>query len=376
VALRRHHFCMSTELAPHYEVDAATRASVARELARFYAELSSMDHAAESFSIGRYLRALAFGRGAEGLLPGGREADIARAAAATLGQRWDANRAWFPLSALHVRTMTTTSGSKGGYMLGGQALDAVDVLRPWSIVAGAGAQIHEGLVGSVPLPRVTAETQGTWIGEAGVAPSESPPTMGEGSLKERTAVAFIKFSVQLLRQAEKAEMLFRAQLLAAVGAMLDAASLAGAGGIEPLGLSNTPGVGTQSGASLAHAGLLAMRKAVVSAGGREDRLLWVGAPNTQETLGARERAIGGGRFLWDDGFILGRSAFATKSAPAGTLFCGDFSQMHVGLFGPGIRIDVDPSQDFNSAGLVARVMLMADVAFAQPAAFVVAKSVT
>jgi hypothetical protein len=47
------------------------------------------------------------------------------------------------------------------------------------------------------------------------------------------------------------------------------------------------------------------------------------------------------------------------------LVVGDFSTSVIGVFGPGMRIDIDPSQDFNSAGLVARVMLMCDVAFPQ-----------
>ena len=55
---------------------------------------------------------------------------------------------------------------------------------------------------------------------------------------------------------------------------------------------------------------------------------------------------------------------------------GDFSQVAVGLFGSGIRIDVDPSTDFNVGGLVARVLLFCDVGFPNPAAFTVATSIT
>jgi len=139
---------------------------------------------------------------------------------------------------------------------------------------------------------------------------------------------------------------------------------------------NHAGIGTQSGSSLAHAGLLAMRKAPLTAGAREAMLQWVGTPTIQETLGGRQRFTGSDATLWDsdNGTILGLPAHATKNASG--LVVGDFSTSVIGVFGPGMRIDIDPSQDFNSAGLVARVMLMCDVAFPQPAAFCVASTVT
>ncbi len=71
-------------------------------------------------------------------------------------------------------------------------------------------------------------------------------------------------------------------MLSAVGELLDIAFLNGAGGSQPLGLLNTPGINTQSGTSLAHAGLLAMKQKALTAGGREDALAWVGAPAIQE----------------------------------------------------------------------------------------------
>lgn len=156
---------------------------------------------------------------------------------------------------------------------------------------------------------------------------------------------------------EAVEQFLRAQVLSAVGELLDIAFLNGAGGSQPLGLLNTPGINTQSGTSLAHAGLLAMKQKALTAGGRE-------------------RSTGGGRFLWDDGYILGGPASATKNAPVGALTVGDFSSAVVGVFGPGIRVDIGPSQDFNNAGLAARVVFLTDVVFPQPSAFTVATSVT
>lgn len=181
-----------------------------------------------------------------------------------------------------------------------------------------------------------------------------------------------------MKQSEAGEALLRQQLLATVGALLDKAFFAGAGGVEPIGLLNVPGVHATSGAGLAHAGLLEMREAVLSAGAREDRLRWVGAPAVQKLLAARERSPGGGRYLWDDSRVLGQPAHATASAPAGALVVGDFSQAYLGIWGPApsVRVKVNPHQNFNSAGLAARVLLVCDFVFPQPSAFAAAQAIT
>jgi len=104
----------------------------------------------------------------------------------------------------------------------------------------------------------------------------------------------------------------------------------------------TPNINTASGGSLALAGLLEMREEILAAGGREENLRWIGGTDVQELLGARERVANGGRMLWDDNGILGRPAHATRLAPAATLVCGDFSKAIVGLWGVGLRVEIDP----------------------------------
>jgi len=307
----------------------------------------------------------------------GLELEVCEEASLKAGERaehFDPQRLWVPLSA--IRAMGTTPGAKGGYLVGTDALEAVDVLRPWSVVASAGATMLTGLRESVPIPRVTGAVTAGWISENSAGPNETPPSLGSASLTPKTAYARVNFSMQVLRQGVAVEAFIRAQLLAAVGETLDTAFFAGTGGTQPLGLLNTSGFNSVSGTSLSHAGTLSMRRKVLDAGGREENLAWVGTPAIQELLGARQRVTGGDRFVWDEAGILGLPAYATKNAAANALVVGDYARAAVGVFGPGVRIDVDPSQDFNSAGLVARVLLICDVAFQQPAAFTVASSVT
>lgn len=358
-------------IAPHKD---PVRASLARTLADYYHELSGFDgKPPPRFSLARAVREAGTQLG----LSDGYEHEVCSAAVLLSGTRdfVDGHRLNIPLSAL--RTLTTQPGSQGGYLVGTQTASPIDVLRPYSVIAEAGINMIEGLVNNVAIPRVANAAPGGWIGEGGSLP-EAQPTLGQASLTPRTGGAIVYFSHQLLKQGEAGEALLRQQLLATVGTLLDKAFFVGVGGIEPIGLLSTPGVQSVSGTGLAHAGLLDMREAVLAAGGREDRLRWVAAPAVQKLLGARERSSGGGRYLWDDGFVLGRPAHATATAPASTLVVGDFTQAYLGIWGPApsIRVEVNPYQDFNAAGMAARVLLIGDFVFPQPTAFAVAKAIT
>jgi HK97 family phage major capsid protein len=359
-------------LEPDFHAPPYVQAGIAATLANYYRELAGTTKPVPRFSFGRYLRALSVSRPVDGY-----EREVLSAAALSQSQEFDQRRAVVPWGCFASRSMGATPGSKGGFLSGAETAQAVDVLRPWSVTAEAGVQIITGLrTGSLTIPNTTTAPAAGWIGEFGTL-SESPPSLGNVSLVPRTGACFVKFSAQLLKQAPEAvEVYLRQLLLQAAGALLDAAVLNGAGGSAPLGLTGTPGVGSQSGTSLALAGLLAMKGTILAAGGRADRLAWIAPPATAELLESRERVVAGGRHLWDNDSVLGRPAYVSTTAPTGRLIVGDFSTCVVAHWGQGIQIDVDPSQDFESAGLVARVLLFADVGFPTPGAFAISTTVT
>lgn len=372
----REHFMINSPTAPDYtNFPPDVLRAMAREMATKYHELAgSVPERDAPFSLARYINALACGKPLEE-----REHAVLEASARVLGQQFDPCRAWLPWGAMQHRVMTTAPGGKGGYMVNVTVTDPWDILRPYSVTAAAGATVMNGMRSNAELPKLGTAPTVTWIGEQPTAPAETPPTLGSVSLTERVGISLVKLSLQLVRQGPAVDGWLRAILAAAAAEAIDTAFFTGAGGVAPLGLLNASGIGTQAGASLSHAGLLAMRRQVLAAGGREEALQWVGTPQVQELLGARVRetgATGSGRFLWDDSGVLGRPAYASRTAPASALVCGDFSKAVVGLWGPGIRVDIDPSQDFNTAGVVMRVLVTCDVAFPRAEAFAVATSVS
>ncbi|MFT3816034.1 MAG: phage major capsid protein [Rubrivivax sp.] len=292
-------------------------------------------------------------------------------------QAFSRSRAWLPWGGLaHQRTMTVASGAKGGYLVGIENMEPADALRGESVTQALGVQFISGLQGGVTLPVVKSDPSVAAVAE-GVAPSsQSDPVFGQASGTPRTIIATVPVSRQLVQQGPSVDAFISQLLRRAISAQIDRHVLAGAGGAEPLGVFNMPDISTVPGTSLAHAGVLSMRRKCIDGGATESSLRWIGNGATQELLGAREKAIGSGAFLWEDGRILGRQAIATKLAPGAALAVGDWSTVRVLLWGPGIRVDVDPSALWNSGGLVLRVMAFVDLIYTHPTALCVATSIT
>lgn len=351
------------------------RAHAASELSRlFSAPSQSVGKLARRFDMARAIAEASTEHG----LRDGFEYEACVHTSTIASEVFDRNRLLVPLLAFSGRDLNVASAPGGGYLVSTVAASPFDVLRPFSVAVEAGMTIVPNLTSNVTLPRVTTPSAAGWLSTESSTMPTGQPVLGQTPMTPKTAAVTVNFSRQWNLQAEAGGILLNQQLLGAVGKLADEAIFAGTGASgQPTGITLMPGIGTQSGTSLAHAGILAMRQAVLAAGGREDRLRWVGTPTVQQTLGARERAAGGGRFLWDDGVILGRPAHATSTAPAGMLCVGDFSQAVLGIFGPpAIRLEVNPYQDFKAGIMAVRVVLSVDLAIPNPAAFTVAATVS
>lgn len=284
-----------------------------------------------------------------------------------------------PIAAV-LRDLTSTGGaSSGGALLGSARLDPQSALRPFSVTADAGARVVDVADGSgaAGVPSITGAPVATWAATEGGNVGTSDAVFGLAQpVPKRVGLQFY-VSYRLMKQGGALfDALMRMEIGNAIGRALDGAVLAGSGASgQPQGLATLSGVNAVSGTSLAHAGLLAMRKGAIDGGAREDRLRWIATPAVQETLGARERNAGGGRQLWDDGAVLGRPAHAVAEAAASTLVCGDFSLVTVYVLGP-----LDIIFDYRTLSTGGKISVVAsmyvDLAVFPAAAFSVASSIT
>lgn len=297
-----------------------------------------------------------------------------------LDQPMDRNRLWYPWSMLADRAMSTTPGSKGGFMVGTEMLGPADALRGLSVTQALGVQFIADLRDNVVLPVVKSDPGTAWVGEGASASNSSDGAIGQTTATPRTVLTLLPISMQLARQGQAMESFLVTWLKRNLAAEVDRKVLAGTGGTEPLGIFNIPaaaGINVQAGASLAYAGLLSMKRKCIDAGATESALTCVANGATQELLAARhEDPTLGGAWLWRGGKVVDVSAYATKLAPSASLALGDFSRVVVTVFGPGVQVSIDPSTLFNSGGLVLRAHLYLDVLCTHPAALSVATSIT
>ena len=142
----------------------------------------------------------------------------------------------------------------------------------YSILREGGLSVVHGYDGPVLHPYAATIPTATWWSPEGSNMPTTGASFGQVGVAPKFCVAFLPVSRQLLLQSA-AETVLRALMAEAIARAIDAAVIAGAGVLgAPQGVLYTSGIGTQSGASLGSAGLRTMRKTVLLAGAREDKL--------------------------------------------------------------------------------------------------------
>jgi HK97 family phage major capsid protein len=292
---------------------------------------------------------------------------------------YDAHRMFVPWSAL-TRDLNVASDGAGGYLVGVDVLPAVDVLRPFATVVRAGVTVVEGLAGDATLPRTSATASVTWMADETAAATPSTPTLAGPLMQPKTAIGVVQASRNFQKQASDPEAFIRRELLRTAGGIVDGAVLAGAGSSgEPRGILNVTGVGTQSGTSLAWTGVLHMKKVAADANAQDGTIAFIGTTAVRELLEARTKESGGGRYIWEDDRIASCPAYASTLMPTATLLSGPFGMCYLGLWGPGIVVEVNPFDPtlFKSGVIQVRLVVACDVALGcDPAAFTKSASIT
>lgn len=306
----------------------------------------------------------------------GLEREVAQETAKVAGVAFDPHKLVAPWG-LFTRDLTTTVAGAGGYLAGVDTGEALDVLRPWSVTARAGITVLERLQASFVLPRTTAKSTAYWLVNQATNVTESTPSTGSVAFAPKEAGAYLEYSRNFALGTRAAgEQYIRRELLRTVGSLVDAAVLNGPGGAgEPLGLLNTAGIGSVTGTSLAHDDVANMKETVATANAPDESIAFLGTPAVRELLEIRERATGSG-FIWDNDQVASRPAHVSTDVPSATLICGAWSELILGLWGPGLEFSVNPYAGFKEGIIGARVMVACDVGVQHAAAFCAAGSIT
>lgn len=278
---------------------------------------------------------------------------------------------------ISFRDLTVAAGSAGGFLKMTDVQESVDILRPWSVMARAGIQVEFGLTGDQVIPKVSAKSTPNWLPTEATQGTPSQPTLSQVSLTPKNVIGTLNYSRQFSKQANAAQFASR-ELLRTVGTAIDQAIINGTGANgAPTGIIQTAGVQTQSGTTL-NAGCATMKRKSAEANVTDESISFLSTPAVRELLEGREKATGGGKFVWEKDQVSDRAAMVTTDMPSATMLCGDFSLVYLGFWGAGLVLEINPYEqtNFRSGVIQARVLVSCDVAVLHPSSFIVASSIT
>lgn len=295
------------------------------------------------------------------------------------------------MDAAHKRALSVGTSTAGGSLVQSTIHTELfaDVLRARTIAGTLGAQILTGLDDTFLIPRKAATATAAWLTETGDA-SASDLATDSLTLQPRRIGAYTDVSRQLLIQSSMAvEQIVRKDLSDSILVELDRVSMFGTGASnQPRGIANTSGVGAviggANGAQVTWAHILELERVVAVANGFTD-MRAVGYainPSTRSWLKRTLKVAGVGTELvmgdvpvdemglsGMNGYKAGVSTLLPSNLTKGTatgvcsaLIFGDWSQVFIGQFGPGVELIVDAYTLAKSGQVRVVANLFSDVA--------------
>lgn len=336
------------------------------------------DRERREFDLTRYFRALAegdFGSASRTL-----EGEMIAEAAKVSGTEVSPYGFSLPWELLGTGKRALTTQNTGSQFVSESTHAPIQMLRPYSVLARAGAASVSGLTGTQRWPRFPKPERAAWMLEETGTAASAQPDVGAIRSTARTLGTLVKVSAPWERDSEGGLQGVEAFLLEAVGRTLDHAALHGSGTEgAPLGLAgmadrDEPYVQTGSvDGTDCFGDLIALEAAIESQDG--SNRAWVMSPASRQLLRSRTRADGSPILV--DGRIDTVPALVSTDVEDGYLFAGSWPDLMLAFYGSGPRFAVNHRGQSNfSAGMIeARVLVDVDVVCLQPRRFAVASIV-
>jgi HK97 family phage major capsid protein/HK97 family phage prohead protease len=329
------------------------------------------DKETRSFSFARALNYLANPSDASARRAAEFEIEVGKAAA----QKYEraSNGIVIPNEVLR-RDLVVGTPTAGGNLVADELLAGsfIDLLRNRLALAQAGVTMLTGLQGNISIPRQTSAATAYWVGENS-SPTESQQAIDQVNMTPKTVGAYVDYSRRLLLQSSiDVEGMIRNDLARVIALELDRAAIYGTGSSnQPLGLTNTTGIGSQTitgvGTFVEYIG---METDVASANADAGSLRYIINATTRgglKSVAKSTSAVAAG-FVYEDDEINGYPVIVSNQLASNDALFGDFSMMIMGMWS-GLDLTVDPYAGA-TAGTVRVIALQdVDVAVKQPGAF-------
>lgn len=280
------------------------------------------------------------------------------------------------------RDMQATVFNAGGAAVPTQlVVPIIELLRNRMVLDKVGIRVMAGLQGNIVIPRQEAAAVAYAVSEIG-ALTASQQVLGQIALAPKRVGAYQDYSKQLVFQSTPdIEAFMRDDLFQVIARMWDKLGLNGQGAnSEPLGIINTPGVGSVTlGASAAaiYGKVVSMETALRSAN-VEDPITYVSTPATKgnyktcpETLTGATVLSGAQNAVWKpDNTMNGYPAIDSNQVPSNLVLAGAWTHLIHALWG-GLDITVDYYTKAINAEIRITINTWGDFAVRHPQAFVV-----
>lgn len=279
------------------------------------------------------------------------------------------------------RDLTAGTAGAGGFLVSTDNIGFIDMLRNRSVLFRMGARRLSGLNGNVTVPRQTAAATAVWLANEASTATESQQTFTQMALSPKTVAAYTEISRQLLLQSSPgAEGIVNDDLAKQVALAADLAGLEGSGASgQPTGISNTAGIGSVTGTSLAYAGILEFQTDVATSNVEPMAGGYVTTPAVAALLMARSRFASTDTPLWTgniwNGQMSGFPAMSSNQPTAASMVFGDWSELVIGEWGV-LEVETNPYANFQAGIIGVRAMYTMDVGVRRPFAYSRATSIT
>lgn len=277
--------------------------------------------------------------------------------------------------------MQVNVASQGGYSVATQMVTPIiELLRNRMVTQRLGVRMLSGLTGNVVIPRQTGAGTAYAVSEIqGLTLSNQ--VIDQVPLIPKRVGATGQYSKQLVIQSSiDVEGFIRDDFLAVIGLKWDSLILNGQGSnSEPLGIMNTPGVGSQSVASVSFQKLVTMWTQVAAANADIGEMGYVTTPTSSGLLQYTAKLLAGATTvaaepLWVGGGITGTvngyRALASNQVPNNQVIFGVWSQCIQAIWG-GLDVVIDPYTLARNAEVAITINTWGDVAIRHPQCFCV-----
>jgi HK97 family phage major capsid protein len=276
------------------------------------------------------------------------------------------------------RDLTATNFNQGGATVATElALPIIEILRNQMVTDRLGVRTISGLTGNITIPRQTATATAYSVAET-AALTLSTQALDQIALTPHRVGAMNRYSKQLLLQSSiDVENFVRSDLLSVIALDWDRLTLNGQGaGAEPLGVINTPGVGSiVFGAAATFAKLVSFETAIAVLNAPANGRAYATTSAAKGVLKSAAKLLTGATTvaavaLWEDDMINGYPAVDSQQIPNNLMLFGAWPEVIRGLWG-GFDVVIDPYSLASQAEVQITMNTWGDAVLRHPQSFCV-----